>query len=327
MARQHRIEMPGIVYHVYDRGNEKMRIFRDDLEKKNFLVFLKKIKDKMPFKLHAYVLMNNHYHLLIEPCDIPVSNIMPVLKTKYSHYFNFKHNRVGHLYESRYKCLLVEDDEYLLSAIRYIHLNPVKAGIVKSIDDYEWSSHAELIGRSGIGLLDQGLIKNIFSNDGNDPVREYRAFMGHAWKKDKGREIEEYFDRMVFGTKQFAVEILQKAKSAGLRVRDQAFRGDWADTEEILDRTAEVFEVKREEMIKKKGKWNIAKPAAIYLLWKNTSLSPAEIAEIFNKQHPSGIKGLIRSAEEKMDKNAEYRELVNYIENSVVKGKCKGLDE
>ncbi len=319
MGRSHRIIFPGAIYHVYDRGNEKMRIFKDDLERKAFLQFLRTVKERYKFKLHAYALMPNHYHFLMEPDEIPLSKIMQVFKTKYSHYFNFRNNRVGHLFEGRYKAKLVENNEYLEQALCYIHLNPVKSRLVESIDDYTWSSHAEVIGASKEGISDIELLIEMFGSDKKAAIKEYRRHIGHAWKTKTKLPYEEWFDKLIAGSKEFAGEVLHKAQKAGLKVSVQAFRGNWAGQDDIINRVCEGFEVGREEMITKKGKWNTAKLAAIYLFWKNTAFTQAQIALVFNNLHPTGVKRAVDSAREKMLDNSEFRALVEAVENRLTR--------
>lgn len=319
MGRPDRIFMPGYYYHVYDRGNEKMDIFADDNERKAFLGILRKTKKDLPFRIHAYVLMSNHYHLLVEQGEIPLSRIMQVIKSKYSHYYNLKHNRVGHLFQGRYKCIIVGDNEYLAALIGYINMNPVKGKLAKDIADYPWSSHAEIVGVSKAGLADRGAIRTVFGDEKNSGISEYMRFMVSPAAKKSLTPQEYLFDKMVSGTKEFTENVLLNAKKSLRKIPKPAFRGDWAEPGEILLQTAKAFDVDMEEMMAKKGKWNTAKKAAIYLLWHYTKLSAAQIAGIFNRQHPSGIKRIISSIEEESSINQDLNALLEKAKSNISK--------
>lgn len=141
MPRKPRIEFQGALYHVIARGNHRQNIFFDDNDRNRYLSTIEKSKSKFNFSIYAFVLMSNHVHLLIETSTIPLSKIMQSLHTSYTQYFNLKHNKSGHLFQGRYKAILCQKDSYLLQLVRYIHQNPIRAKIVESPDDYQWSSH------------------------------------------------------------------------------------------------------------------------------------------------------------------------------------------
>lgn len=142
MSRMQRIEIPKTIYHVISRGNNKNDIF---LDKKDYAVFLKQlfeIKSEKDFSLYAYCLMPNHFHLLIETIQEPLSKIIQKFLTQYAIYFNHQHDRSGHVFQGRYKALICEKEEYLFKLIQYIHVNPFRAGITKDLNNYVWSSHS-----------------------------------------------------------------------------------------------------------------------------------------------------------------------------------------
>jgi putative transposase len=141
MARPLRIEFPGAIYHVTARGNARSAIFIDDDDRETFLVRLGEVVTHFAWLCHAYCLMNNHYHLLIETPEGNLSEGMRQLNGVYTQRFNRHHQRVGHIFQGRYKAILVERDRYLLELCRYVVLNPVRARVVKQIDRYPWSSY------------------------------------------------------------------------------------------------------------------------------------------------------------------------------------------
>ncbi len=135
-----RIEYPGAFYHVMQRGNNRELIYRSDTDKSFYLSHLVESRDKFDFKLLGYVLMDNHYHLLVQTGEDPLHKIIFRQNMYYSRYFNKTHNRSGHLYGGRYKASLIQDDRYALAVLRYIHWNPVRAGITTVPEKYSWSS-------------------------------------------------------------------------------------------------------------------------------------------------------------------------------------------
>lgn len=150
MARKPRVHCPGALYHVIARGNQQQDTFLDEADYRRHLDLLVSYRKRYAFTLYAYVLMSNHVHLLIEQGETPLSKVMQGLGQSYTGYYNRKYTKSGHLFQGRYKAILCDQDAYLLELVRYIHLNPMRAGMVKLPDEYPWSSHhAYLRGASG----------------------------------------------------------------------------------------------------------------------------------------------------------------------------------
>lgn len=141
MPRKNRVIYEGAIYHIYQRGNNREYIFEDDRTKIFFLKYLKEYNKKFDYEVLAYVIMGNHYHLLIKTNKISISQIMFYFNNVLGKYINNKLNRTGHVFEDRYKCELVDNQVYLIFLLRYIHRNPVKAHICDAVKDYRWSSH------------------------------------------------------------------------------------------------------------------------------------------------------------------------------------------
>ena len=138
MARPLRITYPGAFYHITSRGNERKNIFKSQRDREQFLIYLESATERYGAKIHVYCLMSNHYHLLLETPLANLSQIMRHINGAYTTYFNIKRERAGHLFQGRYKAILVEMDEYAQELSRYIHLNPVRAGIAEMPEQYPW---------------------------------------------------------------------------------------------------------------------------------------------------------------------------------------------
>ncbi len=162
MPRALRIHFPGALFHVMTRGNAGQKIFLDRADYQAFLEILLSLKKQGPFLLYAYCLMTNHVHLLLEVNRFPLSLIMQRLLTRYSKHFNIRHKRLGHLFQGRYKAIFCQKDAYLQELIRYIHLNPVRAKLVKEPEAWRWSGHREYLGKKKGSLVDSRFPLSLF---------------------------------------------------------------------------------------------------------------------------------------------------------------------
>jgi len=156
MPRQPRLDAPGFLQHVMARGIERRKLFRDDKDRKSFLDRLATILEETQTQCYAWSLIPNHFHLLLRTGPTPLSKVMRRLMTGYAVTFNKRHKRSGHLFQNRYKSVICEEDPYLLELIRYIHLNPLRAGIVKDLkvlDKYPWTGHSTILGKKKNPLI------------------------------------------------------------------------------------------------------------------------------------------------------------------------------
>jgi len=150
MPRQPRLDAPGLLQHVMARGIEGREIFKDEKDRKSFLDRLAVILEETQAQCYAWSLIPNHFHLLVRTGPTPLSKVMRRLMTGYAVTFNRRHKRSGHLFQNRYKSVICEEDPYLLELIRYIHLNPLRAGIakdLKELDRYPWTGHSAILGK------------------------------------------------------------------------------------------------------------------------------------------------------------------------------------
>jgi putative transposase len=183
LARPLRIQYAHAFCHITGRGNERKKVFSTKADYDRFKEYLKEAQTRFGFILHAYVLMGNHYHLIGETPEANLSAIMHSINGAYTTYFNKKRKRSGHLFQGRYKAILIDHDSYLLELSRYIHLNPVKAGMVERPEDYAFSSYASYIFPDKEDIASRDLIWNMTSTE-NAPVR-YKAFVEEAMNADK----------------------------------------------------------------------------------------------------------------------------------------------
>lgn len=164
MPRKKRIWYPGAMYHIMTRGNRRSDIFRDYEDFRTYTDILFSTKDRLPFYLYAYCLMDNHIHLQIETIDVPIWEIMMYLNSLYSRYFNDRYNLIGHLFQGRYYAELITTDSHMLQTNRYIHLNPVKAHMIEHAINYMWSSYRDYLGFQSTGLVNTDKLLSLFLN-------------------------------------------------------------------------------------------------------------------------------------------------------------------
>ena len=186
MARKTRIHYPGAVYHVMQRGNGGQTIFFSEEDRCRFLLLFQEATERFHCKVHAFCLLDNHLHLAIQVADVPLSKIMQNLSFRYTSWVNKKQRRAGHLFQGRYKAVLVEKDSYLLELVRYIHLNPVRAGIVGGPADYPWSGHRAYMGEEKIPWLTTEWVLEQFGEDLGTARRCYGQFVLEGVGKDLG---------------------------------------------------------------------------------------------------------------------------------------------
>lgn len=210
MARPLRIEYPGAFHHVMSRGNEQHSIYRCRSDRLQFLTYLESATNRYGAVVHCYCLMDNHYHLLIETPVGNLAQIMRHINGAYTSYFNARHRRVGHLFQGRYRSVLVDADAYCLALSRYIHLNPVKDGLVKKPADYEWSSYRSYLHRKPVFVwLRTSFLLALIGNSRNG-CEGYREYV------EKGDVLsEETYDKIlnsntIIGRKSFVEEVRQK---------------------------------------------------------------------------------------------------------------------
>ena len=180
MSRPPRLCFEGALYHVTCRGDNRERIFVDDADRQQYLLYLHRYRTQLGFHLLCYCLMPNHVHLVIETfSSAPISKAMLCVSTRYTQYFNKRHGRVGHLFQGRFHSRLIESDPDLLVVSRYVHLNPVKAELCATPQEYPWSSYAAYIGVAAdpLHLVDADRVLGMVSERKKLRVALYRGFV------------------------------------------------------------------------------------------------------------------------------------------------------
>jgi REP element-mobilizing transposase RayT len=211
MSRPLRIEYPGAFYHVTSRGNEQKDVFKSQKDREKFLSYLESATVRYGAVIHAYCLMGNHYHLLLETPSGNLAQIMRHINGAYTTYFNVRRKRAGHLFQGRYKAILVEADAYGTELSRYIHLNPIRAGIVAKPEEYKWSSYHYYIGQSDApGWLTTDVILGYFDGRVPDATSSYRRFVEDMLKREYESPLNATVASSILGRPEFISEIAEK---------------------------------------------------------------------------------------------------------------------
>ncbi|HDZ88683.1 MAG TPA: hypothetical protein ENH38_08720 [Nitrospirae bacterium] len=304
MPRQPRLDIPGALHHIMVRGINKTDIFIDDQDRVNFLQRLGENIIETKSSVYAWVLMSNHVHILFKSGQKGISTVMRKLLTWYAIYFNRRHKRTGHLFENRYKSILCEEDRYLLALIRYIHLNPIRAGIVRDVETlntYPWSGHSAVMGKSKCQWMDTEYVLAQFGTKKKAARKAYRRFIEEGLNIKYGTELtggglirslggwsqvlsmrrkgqKGEFDERILGEGDFVHNILEEVEEKEIRQLKIHFSGKSITDiikEECKKRQVSVKELKGGS---RRNKVSQTRALIAYKSIEELGLSTAEIA-------------------------------------------------
>ncbi len=319
MARPLRVEIEGGFYHVFSRGIRKDPIFLNDRDRE---VFLEKLGDELKkygIKCHAYVLMKNHYHLLLETPQGGLQRAMHGINGSYANWFKKKHELVGPLFQGRYKAILIEADAYLAVVSAYIHLNPVRKGYLEKPEEYRWSSLKYYIKEKGKpGWLDTGFTLSMFGEGGMARKRYLKYVYEQIGKReDPFREVKLGF---VLGSDEYAEMVRDRIKKEKQDLRNVIERGGvekGLTLNEVIRVVIGEYGVEKEAVFEKK-RGNEARKACIYFLKKLTPLTLREIGEIFDMDY-AAVSQMVRRFESEVGNDKKLKRRVENIEELLSK--------
>jgi putative transposase len=305
MPRKPRIEIGGGLYHVISRGNNRRKIFRSHDDYIRFTSILEQQKAKLPFYLYAYCLMPNHVHLLIEMQDDPISRIMQRVLTSYSQYHNRKYKKIGHVFQGRYKSILCQTDRYLGELVRYIHLNPVRAKMVKRPERYQYSGHRTYIGLDTSGLVDAEPVLRHFGGTKKRAVEVYSRFV----EASLGEPSQDNYYRATEGRMLGGEEFLDEIRH---RVGDHlAARKAFESTsiEELLEAAARSSGLSEQELSSgSRHRRTVAVRDAVIVIGRERGISNRELAEAL-RIDPSAVTKRVEAARVRGPDTSEMRGL------------------
>ena len=302
MPTKKRITVPGAIVHIMARGIDKRDIFVDDADRSYFLKLFAGVLSKAAYHCYGWVLMNNHYHLIVRSSEQPLNSLMRVLNSLYAKYFNAKYSRRGYLFQDRFKSILTQDQKYLEELIRYVHLNPLRAGVCTStreLDTYPWSGHAVLMGKAKNSFQTTDAVLRRFGKDKETARKNYREFIKQGlntikeeWivkavrESNRGVEKKDIPGCWVIGEQEFVSSVIQRNKEkvyAGLILRQH-----WSlDT--VAEKICATYGIRREALMNRNSQAvvSVCRKKFAHICFRILGYSVAEIARYLNLSGPA----------------------------------------
>jgi REP element-mobilizing transposase RayT len=335
MPRQSRLDTPGALHHIVIRGIERRKIFWDDADRDDFLERLGDLLKQTRTPCYAWALIPNHVHLLVRTGLVSLATVMRRLLTGYAVRFNRRHRRHGHLFQNRYKSFLCQEDPYLLELVRYIHLNPVRAGLVtdlKELKEYAFSGHSVLMGGHRRGWQDDQYVLRLFGNGVGMARRQYgeyvqeglargrrpelvgggllRSVGGRKGLKDRGDAgTRVKGDERILGDTDFvtsALEAGQEQMERKYRYKARGYDFAW-----LVERVGELLDMTPEEVLRK-GKYPeavIARSVVCYFGARELGLSTVELARRLHLSQPAVSQSVQRGEKIASEKDLHLVEI------------------
>lgn len=306
MSRQWRIEYDGALYHVLSRGNEGRTIVKNNQDRFSFLNTLGRMHERFDLDILAYVLMDNHYHLLVRTNRPNLSKSMQWFGVTYTRYFNVRYQRSGHLFQGRFKSFLIEDDGYLLRVSCYIHRNPLRAKAVRRLSDYRWSSYRTYgYGRKDPAWLETATILSQFP--AKDPAEAYRRAVQRYAGEDKSL-WEEIKHGLIMGSDEFVdyIRTTYLTKRPDKEIPQQKGLEVVKDASALLEMAQLPIEKKNRE----------ERDLLIYALWEKGWYTNQDIGDIFDLTY-SAISRRVTKVKERITKDRAYNSRYQHVKSQL----------
>jgi len=322
MARPLRVEYPGAFYHVINRGNAGEKLFKSKKDRVKFLEYTEKTVERFTIKVHSYCLMKNHYHFLIETPEANLSQAVQWLNISYAVYFNRKHQRRGHLFQGRFKSILVDADEYLKHLSRYIHLNPVRAKVVENLSEYPWSSYPAFIGKvKRPEWLETGWLLSQFGKRERQAIKNYKNFVENIDIQALENPEKDLTGGFILGTPDFVnwvKETFLSLRSEEKEIPQLKKLKPTLRAESIVETVCREFVCSREAVLKKGRKKNMARDVAIYLARELTKESGKNLGEYFGSISGAGITVRCNHVVRELERNRQLKSRLNRLRKRII---------
>jgi len=324
MTRSLRIQFPGAFYHITCRGNERKKIFVDDKDRYKFLALLVESLETYQVVLYAYIMMTNHFHLLVQTMRANLSEFMRRFNICYTGWFNYHHGRCGHLYQGRYKAFLVDADNYLLEVSRYLHLNTVRVKKLRSggykerwryVQGYHWSSLPGYFDkRKVVNFVDYDFILSMVGGR-----RQYREFVFDGLKHDVGNPFEEVKSRVILGGDDFVARVKGEYIVGGSLREQPSYRGlvvDVIEPEVVMGCVADVLGIDRALMTKHRVN-GVVRGIVAELLYKYSNLTQMQIGQLLGEVDYGAVYQLRRRLKERMSWDGQVKSQYMKVEKKL----------
>ena len=308
MSRPLRISYQNAFYHITSRGHRKEKIFYDDKDKRTFIRKLNEAFQKYAITCYAYCLMDNHYHLFLKTTKPNISQALHYLNTSYANWFRIRYQLAGSVFQGRFKSILVDADHYALVLSVYIHLNPLRAGIVDNLEDYPWSSYPDYLNlrKSSIDHLDTSLVLNFFSPDYHSSIRQYQEYI--LLNQSLEDPFKQTYRNIALGNDDFIQKIKAKIENqkSSREIPITNLTSSY-NAQEIIQKVCAVNQIEHERLMSK-ARGNIYRSLALYLIKKLTPLKLTEIGELFAMDY-SAVSQAVKRFEQKYRKDKEIERI------------------
>ena len=307
MTRPLRLSFENAFYHITSRGNRREKIFYSDRDKEVFLKRLKEMLIKYSTICYAYCLMDNHYHIFIKTNKSNLSQGIHYLNSSYANWFRNKHQIIGPLFQGRFKSILVDADNYALVLSAYIHLNPLRAGIIKQLEDYPWSSYLDYLNLRKSDMTDPSFVLKSIDQDTFKAMNKYREYVSES--QNMKDPIKESYHHIALGSATFIERVKEKIEHLGRRreIPSTRFQSKH-DVDTIITKMTQALPIERKRIFDKK-RGNLNRSLAIYLIKRFTPLSLSEIGELFKMDY-SAVSQAAKRFEQKSEVNHEIKEVM-----------------
>ncbi|MBD3346341.1 MAG: hypothetical protein GF401_14900 [Chitinivibrionales bacterium] len=314
MPRKRRISIPGAVHHIISRGIDGREIFIDDNDRRFFIARIGRLLQENNYRCYAWALMSNHYHFLIRTSTVSLSRFMRKLNTTYAMYFNKRHTKQGYVYQDRYRSRICQERVYFLELVRYIHLNPVRGGVVKNLkelESYPWCGHGGIVGYNKPEWQQSGEVLARFCKSRKNAIQAYLSFMQEGLEKDTGLFQEDIYifkdkqaqqsnkavDDRIIGDRSFIEEVLHKAKLD--HEKEKLISKVDKDIRQVAEWICRSNGIKMQDLLRK-GRMNSRSKARETFCFKAHSLgiTMKEIADFLGIGVPSVSKLYYKGLEE-----------------------------
>ncbi len=325
MSRPLRIKYKDAWYHVMNRGRRGERIFINEKDYVSFIELLQEAAELWDVRISAYCLMPNHYHMLVQTPQGNISRCMRHINGIYTQRYNRSHKSDGQLFRGRYKSILVEQDNYLLELVRYIHRNPLRAGMVDNLSEYAWSSHPGYLSHAKKwDWLHKDFILSMLSSNKRKSKQAYLSFMA----KDDSEEILDFFEKKklptIFGSEDFVVWVKDNffAQKKHHQVPDSS---QLAPEPEVINRAVcNYYKITENEiLLTRRGSLNEPRNVAIYLNRVLRRENLLKIGRAFNMVGYSSVSSTIERVNKNIEKDKQFRKRIDTIKKTLLANKSQ----
>jgi REP element-mobilizing transposase RayT len=296
MARRPRLLAPAVLYHVIVRGNHGQKTFVNPSDYEAYLERLGRYRKGLGVTVYAYCLMSNHVHLLVETGSQPLSRFMQGLQQSYTQYFNRKHRKVGHLFQGRYKAIVCDKDEYLLSLVRYIHLNPLRANMVRKLEEYPYSGHRDYVAGRVSEVLEPGPVLDMLGGRAG-----YRRFVLEGLRDGHREDYYRVEDQRFLGTEAFAEKLKRKVNEEEIPRRKKQLSV-------VFRSAARVVGVEPQVLEGADRGWDVSQSRALvgYLLIRRLGYKVKDVAQCLGRDVAT-VSSLVSRLALRMSENETLR--------------------